>query len=123
MRVASHQASSKGEAMEMQSKQFADGDRTNTKLGSGLGVFSIGLGLAELAAPSAIAKLIGVKSTGFVSPALRAFGAREILNGLRLGTRLEEREQIAHDWRDRGGSGRYGSRRLCGCAVAPQTDG
>jgi uncharacterized membrane protein len=70
--------------MQMQSKQFADGDRTNTVLGRGLGVFSIGLGLAELASPSAVARLIGVDNCGVVPTALRAFGAREILTGLGL---------------------------------------
>lgn len=70
--------------MQMQSKQFADGDRTNTVLGRGLGVFSIGLGLAELASPSAVARLIGVDNCGVVSPTLRAFGMREILTGLGL---------------------------------------
>jgi len=71
--------------MQMQSKQFADGDRTNTVLGTGLGLFSIGLGLAELATPSKVARLIGVDdcSRG-VSPTLRAFGAREILAGITL---------------------------------------
>jgi uncharacterized membrane protein len=70
--------------MQMQSKQFADGDRTNTVLGRGLGMFSIGLGLAELATPGAVAKWIGVDNCGVVSPTLRAFGAREILTGLGL---------------------------------------
>jgi uncharacterized membrane protein len=70
--------------MQMQSKQFADGDRTNVVLGRGLGLFSIGLGLAELATPSKVARLIGVDHCGAVSPALRAFGAREILTGLGL---------------------------------------
>jgi uncharacterized membrane protein len=70
--------------MQMQSKQFADGDRTNTVLGRGLGIFSVGLGLAELAAPGRVAKLIGIDNCGVVSPTLRAFGAREILTGLGL---------------------------------------
>jgi len=70
--------------MHMQSKQFADGDRTNSLLGKSLGVFSIGLGIAELATPNAVAKLIGIDKRGFVKPALRAFGAREILTGLGL---------------------------------------
>lgn len=70
--------------MQMQSKQFADGDRTNVALGRGLGVFSIGLGLAELAAPARVANVIGVEDCGPVSTILRAFGAREILTGLGL---------------------------------------
>lgn len=70
--------------MQMQSKQFADGDRTNVALGRGLGLFSIGLGLAELATPARVANMIGVDDCGPVSKALRLFGAREILTGLGL---------------------------------------
>jgi uncharacterized membrane protein len=70
--------------MQMHSKQLADGDRTNTVLGTGLGLFSIGLGLAELVRPHKVAKLIGVDDCGVVPPALRLFGAREIITGLGL---------------------------------------
>jgi uncharacterized membrane protein len=70
--------------MQMQSKQFADGDRTNAVLGRGLGMFSIGLGLAELASPARVARMIGVDECGAVSPALRLFGLREILTGVGL---------------------------------------
>lgn len=70
--------------MQMQSKRFADGDRTNAVLGRGLGVFSIGLGLAELTAPSRVARMIGVDDCGGVSPTLRVFGVREILAGVGL---------------------------------------
>lgn len=50
------------------------------KLARGLGWFSIGLGLAEVFAPSSIAKLTGVskKSTGLI----RLFGLREIASGV-----------------------------------------
>jgi uncharacterized membrane protein len=70
--------------MQMQSKRFADGDRTNAVLGRGLGVFSIGLGLAELAAPHRVARMIGVDDCGVVPPALRVFGLREIMAGVGL---------------------------------------
>lgn len=70
--------------MQMQSKQFADGDRTNVALGRGLGAFSVGLGLAELAAPARVANAIGLADRGPVSIILRAFGVREILTGLGL---------------------------------------
>jgi uncharacterized protein YndB with AHSA1/START domain len=70
--------------MQMQSKQLADGDRTNTALGTGLGLFSIGLGLAELVRPHRVARMIGVDRRGAVSPMLRLFGAREILTGIGL---------------------------------------
>lgn len=50
------------------------------KLARGLGWFSIGLGLAEVFAPSSIAKLTGVskKNTGLI----RLFGLREIASGV-----------------------------------------
>lgn len=70
--------------MQMQAKQVADGDRTNARLGRGLGLVSIGLGLAELAAPRAVAELIGIDRRRPVENTLRAFGAREILTGLGL---------------------------------------
>ena len=70
--------------MQMQSKQFADGDRTSAALGKGLGVFSIGLGLAELAAPRRVARMAGIDDCGVVLPVLRAFGLREILAGIGL---------------------------------------
>ena len=70
--------------MQMQSKQFADGDRTNVALGKGLGLFSIGLGLAELASPAKVARMIGVDNCGAVSPTLRLFGLREIMTGVGL---------------------------------------
>src|SRR5690242_15317479 len=75
---------SKEKVMQMQSREFADGDQTNATLGRGLGAFSVGLGLAELAAPAAVARLIGADRCGITRPALRLFGAREILTGLGL---------------------------------------
>jgi uncharacterized membrane protein len=47
----------------------------------GLGWFSIGLGLAEVAAPGTLARLIGVRDTDRTRNLLRAYGAREIANG------------------------------------------
>ena len=50
------------------------------KLGFGLGVFSIGLGLLEVAAPGRLARWLGVDSkTAKTTVAL--FGARELLAG------------------------------------------
>jgi hypothetical protein len=43
-----------------------------------LGLFSIGLGLAELLAPRTMARATGVRSTGL----LRGYGAREITSGV-----------------------------------------
>jgi uncharacterized membrane protein len=64
-----------------------DGERRNGsrggnegKVARGLGWFSIGLGLAEIAAPRGLAKLIGVR--GDYSGLLRMLGAREIASGI-----------------------------------------
>jgi uncharacterized membrane protein len=50
-------------------------------LAKGLGWFSIGLGVAELAAPASVAQLIGVRDDDRTRNLLRAYGAREIANG------------------------------------------
>lgn len=50
------------------------------KLGLGLGVFSIGLGLAELLGARRIARTLGVEG-GRAEGVIRLFGAREILAG------------------------------------------
>jgi uncharacterized membrane protein len=48
-----------------------------------LGWFSVGLGLAELAAPRAVSQLIGLPKNTSIST-LRAFGVREIGNGIAI---------------------------------------
>lgn len=51
------------------------------QLARGLGWFSLGLGLAELLAPSAVAKIVGVRGgTGLI----RLLGLREIAHGLAI---------------------------------------
>jgi hypothetical protein len=50
------------------------------KLGLGLGVFSIGLGLVELFAAKRIAKGLGIEG-GRAEGVIKLFGAREILAG------------------------------------------
>jgi hypothetical protein len=50
------------------------------KLGLGLGVFSIGLGLVELLATRRVARGIGVEG-GAAEGVIRLFGARELLAG------------------------------------------
>lgn len=50
------------------------------KLGLGLGVFSIGLGLVELLAAKRVAKGLGVEG-GSAEGVIRLFGARELLAG------------------------------------------
>ncbi len=51
-------------------------------LSRGLGWFSVGLGIAELAAPRALACAIGVDPRGRTGAAIRVMGARELANGL-----------------------------------------
>lgn len=50
------------------------------KVGLGLGVFSIGLGLAEVIAPGRIARFLGVDGKT-ARNVIAAFGARELLAG------------------------------------------
>ena len=52
------------------------------KIATGLGWFSIGLGVAELVAPDRVARLIGVRPTSTSRTLLRAFGARELAAGI-----------------------------------------
>lgn len=52
------------------------------RLASALGWFSIGLGVAELLAPTALAKLIGVKDRSRTRNLLRIYGVREIAAGV-----------------------------------------
>lgn len=54
------------------------------RLAIGLGWFSIGLGLAEAAAPGTVARLIGVPDTGRTRGLLQAFGVREIASGVAI---------------------------------------
>jgi hypothetical protein len=56
-------------------------DRAGEQLAIGLGWFSIALGLAELAAPHSVARLIGVPPDPSTIAVLRSFGARELGNG------------------------------------------
>ena len=53
------------------------------KLGLGLGVFSVGLGLVEVAAPGRLAKWLGVEGKT-AKTVIGLFGARELLAGAML---------------------------------------
>jgi uncharacterized membrane protein len=53
--------------------------RQQARLAQALGLFSIGLGLAELTAPRAVAKLVGIRSNNAL---LRIMGVREIASGI-----------------------------------------
>ena len=57
-------------------------DRTTEKLSMALSWFSIALGVAELAAPRQVARLIGVTPHERTTKTLRAYGAREIASGI-----------------------------------------
>ncbi|WP_448207632.1 SRPBCC family protein [Azospirillum sp. sgz302134] len=52
------------------------------RLSRALGWFSVGLGLAEIAAPNALARMIGVPDDDANRRMLRAFGLREMANGI-----------------------------------------
>jgi hypothetical protein len=54
----------------------------DTRLADGLGWFSIGLGVAEVAAPGTIAQLIGIQDDSRTRSILRAYGTREIVSGV-----------------------------------------
>ena len=66
---------------DIEEDDYDNQDRTE-QLSLGLGWFSIGLGLAQIAAPRGLAKLIGVR--GDYSGLLRMLGAREITSGIGL---------------------------------------
>jgi uncharacterized membrane protein len=53
-------------------------------LAKGLGFFSIGLGLAELASPQSVAQLVGIADGERTRAVIRGYGAREIANGLAI---------------------------------------
>lgn len=63
-------------------QQYAYQRTTAERLAIGLGWFSIGLGLAEVVAPRAMARLIGVPTNARTRATLRALGVREIGNGV-----------------------------------------
>jgi uncharacterized membrane protein len=69
-------------------------------LALGLGWFSIGLGLTELLAPRSLARAIGMPDAN--DGILRAFGAREVANGLAI---LAEPDRAAWLWSRVGGDG------------------
>lgn len=60
-------------------------------LAKGLGIFSLGLGLLELAAPEKVARLIGVRADDDHKRALRAAGLREITSGIGILGQVDNR--------------------------------
>ena len=65
---------------QTEAPEIADG--RGQALAKGLGVFSLGLGLTEVVAPRALARLIGVDQSAATPWILRALGAREIGHGI-----------------------------------------
>jgi uncharacterized membrane protein len=59
----------------------------NDTLARGLGWFSVGLGAAQLAAPGAVARLVGVSPHGRTRTIMRLVGAREVTAGVGTLTR------------------------------------
>jgi uncharacterized membrane protein len=57
-------------------------NKTYDRVISGLGWFSLGLGLAEVVTPGAVARLIGVRNDTKTRSVLRGYGVREITAGL-----------------------------------------
>jgi uncharacterized membrane protein len=70
------------------------------RLARGLGWFSIGLGLAAMAAPRCLARLIGVSGDGESRTVLRAVGLREIATGVGI---LAQRRPTGWLWARVGG--------------------
>jgi uncharacterized membrane protein len=65
-------------------------DSSAERLAIGLGWFSIGLGLAEVAAPNLVARFIGAPPNDRTRSVLRSYGAREISNGIAILTQPGE---------------------------------
>src|ERR687892_1299464 len=73
-------------------RRHRDGDRAaqnggllamdEERLANALGWFSIGLGLAEVAAPGTVARLVGVRDDDRNRWTLRALGVREVVSGV-----------------------------------------
>ena len=71
----------------VEARPRARGDGGDGALARGLGWFSVGLGVAEVAAPGMIAKVIGVRDNADNRELLRAAGLREIASGVGILTR------------------------------------
>ena len=58
--------------------------KQQTTLARGLGWFSIGLGAAQVAAPSVVSRLVGIRPTSRTREVMRAVGIRELVAGAGL---------------------------------------
>jgi uncharacterized membrane protein len=59
-----------------------------------LGVFSIGLGLAQFLAPQTMSKICGIKDAEGNTPIMRALGAREISHGVAILSRQQPEKAL-----------------------------
>lgn len=66
---------------QFENREIADSDETGIKIGRGLGWLSLGLGFAELLAPRAMSRLIGLHDDGKAPTIIRLFGLRGIATG------------------------------------------
>jgi uncharacterized membrane protein len=65
-------------------RELVSSKKNGEELGRGLGWFSIGLGLAEVAAPRGIAKIVGVRGDSGNRLLIRLLGLREIAHGVAI---------------------------------------
>lgn len=77
--IATQQTASRGRGLAKGSALRTDRREPARLSGRALGLFSLGLGLAEVLAPSQLANLIGVPNNPRTRFMLRAFGVRELL--------------------------------------------
>jgi uncharacterized membrane protein len=77
-------------------------DERPNRISLGLGLFSIGLGMAELLAPRTLIRSIGVRDDDTSEAALRACGVREIANGVAI---LAQPDRARWLWARVGGDG------------------
>jgi uncharacterized membrane protein len=80
-------ALTKGQAERYRDDFRASSNDSRERLADGLGWFSVGLGLTQLAAPRWLAPFIGVQETNNVRTLLRAVGTRELACGVGILTR------------------------------------
>jgi uncharacterized membrane protein len=85
-----------GEGWQQSGARGGDPER----LARGLGWFSIGLGLAAVAAPRYVSRLVGVRDDGNTRAVLRAVGLREIVTGVGI---LTQRRPAGWLWARAGG--------------------
>lgn len=65
-------------------RELVGSKKNGEALARGLGLFSIGLGLAEVAAPRGIAKVVGVRGDSSNRLLIRLLGLREIAHGVAI---------------------------------------